>query len=106
MLIFLLGPPIAIFSRHDTRYFFAFSPRCKSAADSSRRRAASGSIPCAPAALLESWRRAPSIECDANPGFFAPNNLALPGHLIGLNDQLKFVGNAERTWNVKGGADL
>ena len=25
MLIVLLGPPIAIFCRHDTRYFFAFS---------------------------------------------------------------------------------
>jgi hypothetical protein len=48
----------------------------------------------------------PSIEGDANPGFFAPNSPALPGHLIGLNDQPKFVGNAERTWNVKGGADL
>lgn len=26
MLIFLLGPSIAIFCHHDTRYFFAFSP--------------------------------------------------------------------------------
>jgi hypothetical protein len=60
----------------------------------------------APAALLESWRARPSIECDAKPVFFAPNNPALPGDLIGLNDQLKFVGNAERTWNVKGGAEL
>ena len=25
MLIVLLGPPIAIFCRHDTRYFFDFS---------------------------------------------------------------------------------
>ena len=57
------------------------------------------------AAFLESGRVRPSIECHANPLFFAPNDPALPG-LIGLNDQLKFVGNAERTWNVEGGAEL
>jgi|ERR1700736_3688824 hypothetical protein len=37
---------------------------------------------------------AASIERDADPDFFAPNNPALPGHLIGLNDQLKFVGSS------------
>jgi hypothetical protein len=41
-----------------------------------------------------------SIECDANPVFFAPNNPALPGHLIGVNDQMKFVGNFPFTFSI------
>jgi hypothetical protein len=49
---------------------------------------------------------APSIEGDANPVFLSPNNPTLPSYLTGLNDQLKFVGNAERAWNVKGGSSI
>ena len=40
-------------------------------------------------------------ERDADPFFLAPYDSAVAGHLIGLNDQLKFVGNTDGTWNVQ-----
>jgi hypothetical protein len=46
------------------------------------------------------------LERNADPVFFAPYNPTIPDHLIGLDDQLEFVGNAERSWNVQGGAEV
>ena len=46
------------------------------------------------------------IERDADPLFLTPYYSAMPGGLVGFDDQLKFVRNAEGGWNVKSSANI
>jgi hypothetical protein len=45
-------------------------------------------------------------ECDTEPVLFSPYDAAMPARLIGLHDQLEFVGNSYCMWNIKGGTGL
>lgn len=44
--------------------------------------------------LLKLWLIVYLCERDAEPVVFAPDDTAMPAHLIGLQDQLEFVGNS------------